>query len=508
MFPNCKRSFEFNFGKKAGLLAIVPFLILLVWFGLKLLQIQSPHQSFADAHIALQLSKGWLEGRPLLYDTYYGDHDKIHNYFFILLLGPVTWLTGIYGLFATYIILTGLLFYRIGQAIAGWRDRRTIWVTLLLFGLGPLAYFVFIDVFGWHPEQYYFPLMGFSALFLAKKRWIPAGIFLFLTATVKESAPILLCGLLLFVSITATLLHKPQSTLQQLLFAKRNILLVAASALIFLAGMALLSYKSTGPSRLMTALQVLTQVQAVELISYLLKFLLALVLFYAILILPFIPLLKKRQGGRWLFVFLAFYLSVLGVAFFIEGLLYFPDFDAGLPYPTRAGSILAFFFSCYLYLAVRTAPFREPVSLSYPLWSAVFQLTFSALLVFHSWPLIETRKDLGKVLYRMLSINGSDNPIDADRRLLKKIASKLPRGAEVVAPEQYLSIFQKSYGARPERQQWLLGPPAVYVCDHPPTQLTTAACEVPESNYILLKGNHIHIWINKLWESRLANLPD
>ncbi|GAA4432959.1 hypothetical protein GCM10023091_05920 [Ravibacter arvi] len=245
-----------------------------------------------------------------------------------------------------------------------------------------------------------------------------------------------------------------------------------------------------------------------ELINYLLKFMLALVLFYAILILPFIPILKKLEGGHWLSFFLAFYLSVLGIAFFIEGLIYFPDFDGGLPYPTRAGSILAFFFSCYLYLAIRTAAFREPVSLSYPMWGAIFQLTFSAFLVFHSWPIIETRKDLGKILYRVLSFSGSDNPTDADRRLLKKIASKLPRGAEVVAPEQYLSIFHKSYGARPERQEWLLGQPAVYVCGHQPDQSSTADCEVPETNYILLKGNHIHIWINELWESRLTNLPE
>ena len=52
----------------------LPFIILLVWFYLKVFQFQYLNENFVDAIIALQLSRGWLEGRPLLFDTYYGYH--------------------------------------------------------------------------------------------------------------------------------------------------------------------------------------------------------------------------------------------------------------------------------------------------------------------------------------------------------------------------------------------------------------------------------------------------
>ncbi len=498
-----KKNREVTLGKKDGLLAIVPFLILAIGFGLKSLQLESPHQSFADAHIALQLSKGWLEGRPLLYDTYYGHHDSLHNYFFVLLLGPVTWLTGIYGLFLTYLLLTGFLFYRLGQTIITWRSKHAVWISLVLMGLGPIAYLVFVDVFGWHPEQYYVPLMGLSAFFLAKKKWIPASVFLLLTATVKESAPILLGGLLLFASITDSVLEKPAASARSILLSKRTLLTVLGSVVVFFAGMALLSFKNAGPSRLMTALRVLMSVQPIELINYLIKFVLSLILFFVILVLPFIPILKKRYGGNLLIFFLAFYLLVLGAAFFVEGLLYFPDFDGGLPYPTRAGSVLAFFFSSFIYLIIRIAPSDKPVSLSYSLWSTILQVTLSAFLVFHSWSFMDTRKDLGKLLYYVLSPSREDPYNDPDRRLLKKIAAALPRGAEVVAPEKYLSIFQKSYGTRPERQEWLLGQPILYVGDQNAQEPIFFNDKIPETNYKLYKGEQIHLWINVLWESQL-----
>jgi hypothetical protein len=483
---------------------IAPFLILAVWFGLKLLQFQSPNQSFADAHITLQLSKGWMEGRPFLYDTYYGHHDQIHNYFFIAFLGPITWFTGIYGLFGIYILLMAGLFVSVRRTIRRWRDRYAIGLSVLLLGLGPFSYFVFIDVFGWHPEQYFLPLMGFLALALVKKKWTLAIFLLLLVSTIKESAPILWCGLLLFASITDSILRQPTASVRTHLLSKTNWLIVTAALLLFLAGLVWLSAKSDGPSRLTTALRVPLRAPIVELLTYCLKFAVPLILLLVTLGLPLFAILKKLKGGRILASYLIFYLCVLGAAFWVEGLIYFPDFDATLVYPTRAGSLLAFFFSCYLYLLVRTASFREPVSVTPSLWSVIFQITFSSVLVFHSWTLIDARKDLGKLLHHALSGFQGDPYQDEDRVMLKKLAKNLPRGSEVVAPERYLSLFQKYYGARPERQQWLLGQPILIVCERNETSVLSPSCEFSTNTYQLYKGKQNNIWINRLWESQLT----
>lgn len=508
MFLKTGKNFGLTFRKKDTLLAGIPFLVLLLWFGLKSLQVESPNQSIADAHIALQLSKGWLEGRPLLYDTYYGYHDKIHNYFFILLLAPFTWLMGVKGLFLIYVLLTAFLYLLIGKTIAFRTDRNNLWISLILLGLGPFAYFVFIDVFGWHPEQYYFPLMGLSSFFLARKKWFPAFVFIVLTASVKESAPILLCGLLLFVSLTESVIENNTDSRAHLLFSKRNLLIIGVSLVFFVLGMAWLSFRSNGPSRLTIALRVLSGVPPSELLIYLSKFGVSLVITFSTLFLPFVPIIRKIHRGSLLTFFIAFYFLVLCTAFFVEGLMYFPDFDAGLPYPTRAGSMLAFFFSCYVYLVVRNDFAFSQTAVSFSLISAVLQITFSSVLVFHSWPLIETRKDLGKMFFYLVSPEREDPYDDTDRQLLKKIAAKLPRGAEIVAPEKYLSIFHQFYGARIERQQWLLGQPILYVCDQNRSQNTPIDCGVPDSNYRLHKGKNIHIWIIESWENQLMKSPD
>ena len=66
------------------IILITPFLILIGWFYFKVFQFQFLNEVFLDGIAALQLSRGWLEGRPLLFDTYTGFHALQHNYYFIL----------------------------------------------------------------------------------------------------------------------------------------------------------------------------------------------------------------------------------------------------------------------------------------------------------------------------------------------------------------------------------------------------------------------------------------
>lgn len=489
-------------------LEIAPYVLLAIWFGLKCLQLQSPYQIFSDAHISHQLSKGWLEGKPLLYDSYYGYHGRIHNYFFILLLGPITWLVGIYGLFLVYILLTAYLFRRLWKVIADWSNRKSVWLSLILYGLGPLAYLIFIDVFGWHPEQYFFPLMGLSALYLAQRKYVKAALCLFLVALVKETSPVLICGLLLFASITSDVLNKKELTLKAVLFSKRNLTIGVLCAGAFLVGILWLSYLNPYGSRLSQALTHLWVADSTTLFFFTVRYLIGASVLFVVLFLPFIPLLKPLPGSKWMAGFLCFYFLVMCIAFFVESLHYFPGFDGGLPYPTRVGSVLSVFFGCYIFLFLRFETHKQPISLYPSLWSIILQLTFSSLLVFHSWPFIETRNDLEKSLRHLLSGLQGDMYGDPDRQLLQKFAAQLPRGSEVVAPDRYLSIFHKFYGSLPGRSEHHLGQPILYVCESDTLSPGYIPCPVSEPQYHLYKGKNILIWIDKRWKNQFEILVE
>ncbi len=478
----------------------LPFALLLLWFALKAVQLQSPHQSFADGHIATQLSKGWLEGRPFLYDTYYGFHGIFHNYYFLPLLGPVTWLTGIYGLFLVYLGLMAALFLGIKKALDPGSDRSGVWLSLVIFGLGPLAYFVYVDVFGWHTEQYFLPLSGIAALLLARRQLVGAAIVLFLAALIKESAPVLICGLLLAASITDALIENGEAGFRAVFFQKRHAFIIGGCLVLFCAGLALISCLSPSASRLTQALQTPLLADRAGLVLYLVRLAVFLAVFYAAAILPFLPWLHAIPNGRLLAVFLAAYLLMLGGVYFIEGLLYYPDFEGGLPYPARVGSIWAFFFASYVYLVVRMRGYPGKPVIIYAVTSAFLQSLFSFLLVFNHWPLTEAGKDIGKIACHFLSDPATDP--DPDRRLLKELAGRLPRGAEVVAPEVYLSVFHRFYGTRWERRQWLLHRPVLYIC-HKEVKDDLHACPQPGAGYEMLEGKNISIWIDKQWKSTL-----
>jgi len=76
--------------KEFALRLAIPIIAILIWFFVKVVQFQTNAEDLLDGFIALQLSRGWLEGRPLLFDTFYGFHAQLHNYYFILLVGFAT----------------------------------------------------------------------------------------------------------------------------------------------------------------------------------------------------------------------------------------------------------------------------------------------------------------------------------------------------------------------------------------------------------------------------------
>ena len=62
------------------------------------------HYTF-DLFSFVQMSRGWLRGHALLHENGYGNHGQVHNYYTILVFGPLSQLWGAYGLFLGHMLL-------------------------------------------------------------------------------------------------------------------------------------------------------------------------------------------------------------------------------------------------------------------------------------------------------------------------------------------------------------------------------------------------------------------
>ncbi|MCF0059187.1 hypothetical protein [Dyadobacter sp. CY356] len=238
-------------------LLFLPVLGSLVWFFIKVFQFQSNQEEFTDGMLALQLSRGWLEERPVLYDNFYGHHARQHNYYFILLTGFLTRFTGIYGLFLTYLGLFGVLFWQWfgGFSKFGRPFWTSNWLAVIFFVFGPMGYFIYLDYFGWHPEHYFLSLMALLALSLAKRQYALAIVWLLLTFLVKETSNILICSLLLFCSVVDLILADSSKPWINYFINKRNVIITTVCLVLFGLSMWWLSHlNGPQPSRLGVAL--------------------------------------------------------------------------------------------------------------------------------------------------------------------------------------------------------------------------------------------------------------
>lgn len=122
---------------------MLPIVGALLWYLVKVFQFQTSLEQYADGMVALELSRGWLEGRPLLFDHIYRNHALQHNYYFIPLVGLLTQPMGVYGLFLAYLGLVGFFFWNWYQSFVrfGIFERTITWLTAFFFVFGPMAYF-------------------------------------------------------------------------------------------------------------------------------------------------------------------------------------------------------------------------------------------------------------------------------------------------------------------------------------------------------------------------------
>lgn len=502
----------FSFGLKKTITIIslgFPFLLLLGWFYAKVFQFQYLNEAFPDGIAALQLSRGWLEGRPLLFDTYTGFHALQHNYYFILLVGFVTKFTGVYGLFIVYLGLLALFLWKWGYWVYHhYRHRwQNEWTAIAFFSIGPVAFHIFWDYLGWHPEQYFIPLMCLLAFSLARGRWVEAIVWAFLTFLVKETSPVLMCAFFIFATVAMSLLKNPYLPWQKYYFNRRNIVIITGFLGLFFLSMWWLSYlNGPKPSRLSLIFTPIRQEGSLTqwlFYTLILGLLSICSLLYAMI--PFIAWLRTTPQPWVIFGALIGSGCLLCFVFYIEGLYYFPLLNSGLRYPPRIGGLWGFMMACYVFGVVRWVEAGFSPSITQQevtvFWGAS-QFIMSLLLVSNNQLTLQSINDPQKNLEFISKHKLGFRPYpDDSSKKLYELSQKLPVGAEVLCEKEYLSIFQRVYATSWTWRQHppLLNRPLLYIYNKKKLVDNRSGYVFPKSGYLTIPNEKLLILADTTW---------
>ncbi|MBE9463540.1 hypothetical protein ACFP1I_11470 [Dyadobacter subterraneus] len=487
----------------------LPVLGSLFWYFIKVFQFQGNQEEFSDGMLALQLSRGWLEGRPLLYDNFYGDHARQHNYYFIPLTGLLTKFTGIYGLFLAYLGLFGVFFWQwfSGFKRFGTSLWTTNWLAVVFFVFGPMGYFIYLDYFGWHPEHYFLPLMALFALNLAKRKYAMAAVWLLLTFLVKETSNILICSLLLFCSVVDFLLTDAGKPWFSYFLNKRNLIVASVCLLLFCLSMGWLSHlNGPQPSRLGTAISRIQQsATPVRLITYISIYLVIGLIALIMGLFPFAIWLRSFKRRGIILGVLACGYSLLFVVYFFETLYYFPTIYMSVSYPPRIGGLWALMLSAYVFISYRFSQagiMPAAFSVTYIYTGLVFQLILSSFIVSHRFVIDSDSRSLGISASKFINTRFGLNPYpDGNAHQLHELAKKLPEGSDVMVPNQYISYFQNVYPGSwnyEEKPPMLLRRPLLYVYEKSLIG-KVSYYKFPQKGYRVIPNHQLLILADSKW---------
>lgn len=496
---------RFNIKKTPTYIIIgLPFLVLLVWFYVKVFQFQYLGEYFLDGLITLQLSRGWLEGRPILFDTYTGYHLLQHNYYFILITGFITKFTGVYGLFLVYLGLLGLF---LSKWFLWLRQQRSVnwqreWIVLAVLAVGPFAYRIFMDYLGWHPEQYFTPLLGLLALSLATRKWYWSLFWGILILCIKETAPVLICSLVLFMLVVSDFLKDTHKPWYAYYLNGRTIGAIIFFFVLFSLSLVWLSFLNANqPSRLHRIFEnVIQNATFTQWAFYTIILGTLSIIALGLCCFSYFPWVKTMPRSGIIIGTLAGLGLLLCFMFYIEGLYYFPVISPGIIYPPRISGLWALMMACYVFLVVRASEkgIRPHARQSeWTVWGLVLQFVLGPILVsnsnLYSQDILDGKKNLTFITEYKAGLRPySRNP----EKRLYTLAQKLPVGAEVICEKQYLNIFQRVY---PTSWSWnvrrpFVGRPLLYVYDkkllhHKPNNYIfpkTGYTTIPDSDLLIL----------------------
>jgi hypothetical protein len=197
----------------------------------------------SDLFSTIQISRSWIDGRPLLSENAFGRFVDQHNVYALLALGPATALFGAYGLFVPYLLMLATASGALFGLVRNGRAR----LLLSALVLGPTGFWIWDNpVYGFHSEVFLLPVGLLYASTLATRsrlRWpLLAALFV-----IHEQGPLVGLGVHIAFAMSASSGGYREATLT---VAR----LVAGYACLFAAGLLILYLNSEGQSRVGQAL--------------------------------------------------------------------------------------------------------------------------------------------------------------------------------------------------------------------------------------------------------------
>lgn len=193
-----------------------------------------------DMYSFLEMTWSWLYA-GLLHDNVYGFHGAIHNFYLLPVFAPLTVPLGAYGLVAVLVLAHGAAVVRIAGCRALDPPAR---LAVLAGSLGPFAWYVLDNPqWGFHPEVLYPPLALLLALDLLGGWTWRAVALAGVIVLVKEDGA-LVCGAVVLAHTVWRWGVARTSREEARRGLRSGLLALVILGVVFLAGMALLSFFS------------------------------------------------------------------------------------------------------------------------------------------------------------------------------------------------------------------------------------------------------------------------
>ncbi|RIV26747.1 hypothetical protein DYU11_00015 [Fibrisoma montanum] len=452
-------------------------LFLLAFFAFKVLRFQTLAYTYNDMYAFLQMSCSWMDGRPFMYENIWGYHHKIHNYYTVLLWGPLCRFFGVYGLFAVQTALLLISYGLVNERLA----RRSVppWARYALLGtmlLGPVSFWLNDHPnIGWHTELTYLPAALLFALALSgasRPAAIAAGLGVVL---IKEDGAIL--GALIHLAYDGVrfMRDQPKRPLWQWLTQPRFWLIGLGWGCVFVLGMVWLGFKNNfAEPRLQQALNLIGSGSG-ELAFW--RQMLILVGQSVLLLLPVLGLLLwfgkalgRGIGSKALVMWLAGVAVLTGLNF-VQSSLYYgqPLFSmVSLTWPPRFVLLWAFsaaFLTTLLYEL--GGGFQSVVK-----WPV--GLVGGGLFVLQLPLLYLARPDFPTPREWAATVRGryyaEKNPAylqPGDLAIIRCLADQLPPRSNVFAFDFLVPFFHRHYGIWPTGNQYCPADVALLPIDDP-----------------------------------------
>lgn len=334
--------------KKRDYFAVAVFTIalgILVWFFTAKLELFNKLAYQSDLFSHIQISRSWLEGRPAMFENNYGHHALYHNYFFNLLIGPLVYWWGGFGIFIAQLALyvwalcyTFPVIYK--NAI---QHKWVVAVFYIALFCGPLAYWLYDDTwFGFHAEMLYIPLgFIFSIALYQQKKWLAvlSGI---LIISVKEDGAVLAASLhiLYFTWLwLANAISKKE-------WLKKSMIWGIGYIVVFALGILYLKYKNDfGPTRIDKAFTQFAKMESNVQVEYFLT----VFKNFGLMLLPLVAwLVFTKTPPRLLLWWLLLLIPTVGVNL-VSGLVYLPHNTFSLTWVPRFSLTFALFLAIAAY---------------------------------------------------------------------------------------------------------------------------------------------------------------